>query len=75
MHYEEMLTWLLFYTSLLDLDKVAGAGRADPGGLVRSQVIEAADGSAAPRAQRLAKPARCRWRTGSVRIAREFGVT
>ena len=27
MHYEEMLTWLLFYTSLLDLAKIAGAGR------------------------------------------------
>ena len=27
MHYEEMLTWLLFYTSLLDVAKDAGAGR------------------------------------------------
>ena len=26
MHYEEMLTWLLFYTSLLDLSKTAGTG-------------------------------------------------
>ena len=45
MHYEEMLTWLLFYTSLLDLDKVPPQDVADPGGLVRSQVIESADGS------------------------------
>ena len=45
MHYEEMLTWLLFYTSLLDLDKVPPQDVADPGGLVRSQVIEFADGS------------------------------
>ena len=44
MHYEEMLTWLLFYTSLLDLRKVPPQDVADPGGLVKSQVIEAADG-------------------------------
>jgi 4-hydroxyphenylpyruvate dioxygenase len=44
MHYEEMLTWLLFYTSLLDLRKVAPQDVADPGGLVRSQVVEAPDG-------------------------------
>ena len=44
MHYEEMLTWLLFYTSLLDLKKVPPQDVADPGGLVRSQVIEADDG-------------------------------
>ena len=44
MHYEEMLTWLLFYTSLLDLKKVAPQDVADPAGLVRSQVIEAPDG-------------------------------
>ena len=47
MHYEEMLTWLLFYTSLLDLKKVPPQDVADPGGLVRSQVIEADDGSCA----------------------------
>ena len=45
MQYEEMLSWLLFYTSLLDLEKVPPQEVADPGGLVRSQVIEAADGS------------------------------
>jgi len=44
MHYEEMLTWLLFYTSLLDLKKIPPQDVADPGGLVRSQVIESADG-------------------------------
>ena len=44
MQYEEMLTWLLFYTSLLDLEKMPAQDVADPGGLVRSQVIEAADG-------------------------------
>jgi 4-hydroxyphenylpyruvate dioxygenase len=45
MHYEEMLTWVLFYTSLLDVQKIAPQEVADPGGLVRSQVVEAADGS------------------------------
>jgi 4-hydroxyphenylpyruvate dioxygenase len=44
MQYEEMLTWLLFYTSLLDVQKIAPQEVADPGGLVRSQVIEAPDG-------------------------------
>src|SRR6185295_11729682 len=44
MHYEEMLTWLLFYTSLLDVQKIPAQEVADPGGLVRSQVIEAPDG-------------------------------
>jgi 4-hydroxyphenylpyruvate dioxygenase len=44
MHYEEMLTWLLFYTSLLDLKKIPAQDVADPGGLVRSQVIESEDG-------------------------------
>ena len=45
MQYEEMLTWLLFYSSLLDVRKIPPQEVADPGGLVRSQVVEAADGS------------------------------
>jgi 4-hydroxyphenylpyruvate dioxygenase len=44
MHYEEMLSWVLFYTSLLDLRKIPPQEVADPGGLVRSQVVESADG-------------------------------
>jgi 4-hydroxyphenylpyruvate dioxygenase len=44
MQYEEMLTWVLFYTSLLDLKKIPPQEVADPGGLVRSQVVESADG-------------------------------
>src|SRR5262249_34366995 len=44
MQYEEMLTWLLFYTSLLNVAKIPAQEVADPGGLVRSQVIEAVDG-------------------------------
>jgi 4-hydroxyphenylpyruvate dioxygenase len=45
MHYEEMLTWLLFYTSLIELRKIPPQDVADPGGLVRSQVIESPDGN------------------------------
>jgi 4-hydroxyphenylpyruvate dioxygenase len=44
MHYEEMLTWLLFYTSLLDVTKAPVQDVADPGGLVKSQVIQSEDG-------------------------------
>ena len=55
--YEEMLTWLLFYTSLLDLRKMPPQEVADPGGLVRSQVVESPDGALSHRAQRLAEPA------------------
>ncbi|HZD24676.1 MAG TPA: VOC family protein, partial [Alphaproteobacteria bacterium] len=45
MNYEEMLTWLLFYTSIFDTHKTPMVDVADPAGLVRSQVIENADGS------------------------------
>ena len=44
MHYEEVLTWLLFYTSLLDVAKKPVQDVVDPGGLVKSQVIESKDG-------------------------------
>jgi 4-hydroxyphenylpyruvate dioxygenase len=45
MHYEEMLTWLLFYTSLLDVRKTPVQTVIDPGGVVQSQAIETQDGS------------------------------
>lgn len=45
MRYEEMLSWVLFYTSLLDLEKIPEQDVIDPGGVVRSQVIETDDGS------------------------------
>ena len=45
MHYEEMLTWLLFYTSLLDLSKLPEQDVLDPGGLVKSQVVQSSDGT------------------------------
>ena len=45
MHYEEMLTWLLFYTSLLEVQKTPVQDVLDPGGIVHSQVVETADGA------------------------------
>ena len=45
MQYEEMLSWLLFYTSLFEVAKTPELDVADPGGLVRSQVIETDDGA------------------------------
>lgn len=41
MQYEEMLTWLLYYTSLLTTAKLPAQAVMDPGGVVQSQVIEA----------------------------------
>ena len=40
MSYEEMLTWLLFYTSIFRTSKLPMVDVIDPGGVVRSQVIE-----------------------------------
>jgi len=45
MHYEEMLTWLLFYTSLIDARKTPVQDVLDPGGIVHSQVVETDDGA------------------------------
>jgi 4-hydroxyphenylpyruvate dioxygenase len=45
MYYEEMLTWVLFYTSLLDLQKTPEQDVLDPGGLVKSVVVQSADGA------------------------------
>src|SRR5262249_3022307 len=45
MHYEEMLTWLLFYSSLLEVRKTPVQDVLDPGGVVHSQVVEAGDGA------------------------------
>lgn len=40
MKYEEMLTWTLFYTSILEAEKVPMVDVVDPGGLVRSRAIQ-----------------------------------
>jgi 4-hydroxyphenylpyruvate dioxygenase len=45
MEYDEMLSWLLFYTSIFALERTPGLDIADPGGLVRSQVVQTEDGS------------------------------
>jgi len=44
MHYEEMLTWVLFYTSLFELSKSPTQDVIDPGGLVKSQVVQSDGG-------------------------------
>lgn len=44
MHYEEMLSWLLYYLSLFDLAKAPAVQVADPLGLVQSQAIESPEG-------------------------------
>ena len=67
MHYEDMLSWLLFYTSLLDVAKTPQVDINDPGGLVRSQVIESADG-----ALRIAMNASQSQRTQSSRFLNEY---
>jgi 4-hydroxyphenylpyruvate dioxygenase len=67
MWYEEMLTWVLFYTSLLDLKKIPPQDVADPGGLVKSQVIEAETG-----ALRVVLNASQSPRTQSTRFLEEF---
>ncbi|OLP62636.1 3-keto-5-aminohexanoate cleavage protein [Xaviernesmea oryzae] len=38
--YDEMLTWLLFYTSIFETRRTPMVDVVDPGGLVRSQAIE-----------------------------------
>jgi 4-hydroxyphenylpyruvate dioxygenase len=45
MHDEEILTWLLFYTSLLDVEKTRVHNVVDPGGIVQSQVVSTRDGA------------------------------
>jgi len=45
MDYGDMLTWLLFYTSIFEVRKTPMVDVIDPSGIVRSQVIESGDGS------------------------------
>lgn len=45
MDYEEMLSWLLFYTSLFELERIPQADIADPAGLVESRPIISHDGA------------------------------
>ncbi|ARM15304.1 MULTISPECIES: bifunctional sugar phosphate isomerase/epimerase/4-hydroxyphenylpyruvate dioxygenase family protein [Rhizobium] len=45
MKYEELLTWLLFYTALVEAEKTPMIDIVDPSGIVRSQVVENEQGS------------------------------
>jgi 4-hydroxyphenylpyruvate dioxygenase len=67
MHYEDMLSWLLFYSSLLDVHKTPQLDITDPGGIVRSQVVETADGTL-----RIALNASQSMRTQSSRFLNEY---
>ena len=66
-YYEDMLSWLLFYTSLLDVRKTPQVDITDPGGIVRSQVVETADG-----ALRIAMNGSQSQRTQSSRFLNEY---
>jgi 4-hydroxyphenylpyruvate dioxygenase len=67
MQYDEMLSWLLFYTSIFAMEPTPQLDIADPGGLVRSQVAETAD-----RAVRIALNGAQGSRTLSGRFLAEF---
>ncbi|CDZ28095.1 sugar phosphate isomerase/epimerase and 4-hydroxyphenylpyruvate domain-containing protein [Neorhizobium galegae] len=43
--YEELLTWLLFYTSIFETQKTPMVDIIDPAGVIRSQVVENASGT------------------------------
>ncbi|QHQ36312.1 bifunctional sugar phosphate isomerase/epimerase/4-hydroxyphenylpyruvate dioxygenase family protein [Algicella marina] len=45
MSYDEMLSWSLFYTTLIDMRKSVMVDVIDPDGLVRSQALESPDGA------------------------------
>ncbi len=45
MDYDEMLSWLLFYTSLFSLERIPQIAIADPAGLVESRPLVNAQGS------------------------------
>ena len=72
MQYDEMLSWLLFYTSLLDVEKTKELDIADPGGLVRSQVIQATRGRRDAGALRIVLNGSQSQRTQSARFLSEF---
>lgn len=67
MQYDEMLSWLLFYTAIFDFSRSKQVEIADPGGLVQSQAIMNADGSV-----RLVLNGSTATRTLSTRFLSEF---
>jgi 4-hydroxyphenylpyruvate dioxygenase len=70
MQYEEMLTWLLFYTSLFEARKTPSQAVLDPGGVVQSQVIES--GVSDARGLRLVLNGSQSHRTLSARFVTDF---
>jgi 4-hydroxyphenylpyruvate dioxygenase len=72
MQYEEMLTWLLFYTSLLDARKTPTQAVLDPGGVVQSQVVESGLGAADATGFRLVLNGSQSHRTLSARFVTDF---
>jgi 4-hydroxyphenylpyruvate dioxygenase len=44
MHFEEMLSWVLYYVSLFDVAKAPLVQSADPLGLVQTQAVESSEG-------------------------------
>ncbi|GGF58824.1 4-hydroxyphenylpyruvate dioxygenase [Azorhizobium oxalatiphilum] len=74
MQYEEMLTWLLFYSSLFDTRKTPSQAVMDPGGVVQSQVVESGLDSTAGQGLRLILNGSQSHRTLSARFIHEaFG--
>jgi len=67
MNYEDMLSAVLFYTSIFAFERTSELDVADPGGLVQSQVVETASGSV-----RIALNGSRSYRTMSGRFLREF---
>jgi 4-hydroxyphenylpyruvate dioxygenase len=67
MQYDEMLSWLLFYTAIFDLQRQPQIEIADPGGLMQSQALTNGDGSL-----RLVLNGSAATRTLSARFLSEF---
>jgi 4-hydroxyphenylpyruvate dioxygenase len=72
MQYEEMLTWLLFYTSLFEAQKTPSQAVMDPGGVVQSQVIESGHSTKAGEGLRLVLNGSQSHRTLSARFITDF---
>ena len=60
MPYDEMLSWLLFYTGILDLQRLPQMEIADPVGLVQSQALINGDRACASCSTARRPRARCR---------------
>ncbi|MGX5735834.1 bifunctional sugar phosphate isomerase/epimerase/4-hydroxyphenylpyruvate dioxygenase family protein [Bosea thiooxidans] len=72
MQYEEMLTWLLFYSSLFETVKTPTQAVLDPGGVVQSQVIESGLKGAGHEGLRLILNGSQSHRTLSARFVTDF---